>query len=202
MPAIFDAQLSEFGSYYLVTNIFLTEVKYVVPTGKYQPLPNSVALTLKNELNQGKLIKIEKDLIDNPKSKDIPLENFTIEEPKELEMKKSAQRAKVNSRFTAYAATLNALDIFDFFFITTKLNSMGYNVLDNENKEEVFLKIINTGNDDLITDLERFLETKDRFDKISKMRNGIKDYFREIDDCDTDEELEDVIKSNKGWLIN
>jgi hypothetical protein len=31
---------------------------------------------------------------------------------------------------------------------------------------------------------------------------GLKQYFREVNDCDTEEELEDVIKNNQGWLVN
>jgi len=199
---MFDAQLSEFGSYYLVTDIMLSEVKYVIPTEKYQALPTEVALKLKTEINAGNVVKIEKEFIDNPKSKDIPFDNFTIEEPVELEMKKSAVRAKANSRLSAYSATINALDIYDFFVITGKLTASGFNVLDEENKEEIFLEIINTGNENLISDLERFLETKDKLDKISKKHRGLIQYFKEVDECETEEELKDVIANNKGWLIN
>lgn len=199
---MFDAVLSEFGGFYLVKDVLLSDVKYIIPTDKYQALPTDVALKLKTEINAGNVVKIQKEYIDNPKSKDIPLDNFTIEKPVELEMMKSAQRAKVNSRFSAYAATLNALDIFDFFAITGKLTSMGFNVLDEANKEEIFLEIINTGDENIISDLERFLETKDKLDKISKKHRGVREYFREIDECETEEELQDVIASNKGWLIN
>jgi len=54
----------------------------------------------------------------------------------------------------------------------------------------------------LISDLERFLEVKDVFDNMMKKYRGLKQYFREIDECDTEEELEDVIKENQGWLVN
>ena len=201
MP-IFNAQLSEFGKVYVVNNIILSEAKYVLPTAKYVNLPNQVALMLKNQLNQGKFISIEKDFVDNPKSKDIPLENFKIQEPVDLEMKKSAVRGKVHQRINAYTALLTAYDIFEFFMITGKLNASGFNVMDNSNKEETYLKIIETGNEDLISDLERFLEIKDVFDQMMKKYRGLKQYFREISECDTEEELNEVVKSNKGWLIN
>ena len=31
MPAIFNAQLSEYGAYYQVNNVFFTEIKYILP---------------------------------------------------------------------------------------------------------------------------------------------------------------------------
>ena len=202
MPAIFNAQLSELGEVYQITNVILSEAKYVLPTAKYVALPNQVALTLKNELNQGKLISIEKDFIDNPKSKDIPLENFKIEKPNTLNQKKSAVRSKVNQRISAYTALLSAFDIFEFFMITGKLQAMGFNVMDDSNKETIYLAIIETGNEDLITDLERFLEIKDIFDRMMKKHRSIKQYFREIDECDSEDELDEVVKFNKGWLVN
>ena len=198
---MFSISLKEFGSFYFVADVVLSEVRYILP-GKYVKVPTRTALSLKNEIRNGKVIKIEKHLVENPRSQDIPFDDFIVEEPRELDLKKKAERVKVNSRLSAYAATLHSLDIFDFFVITGKLTSLGFNVMDESRKEDVFLEIINTGNEDLITDLERFLECKDKLDSISKKRRGIKEYLREVNECDTEEELEEVVKSNKGWLIN
>ncbi len=202
MPAIFNAQVSELGTVYLVTNVILSEAKYILPNAKYVALPNEVALTLKNQLNQGKIITIQKELVDNPKSKDIPIDDFVIEEATTLDQMKSAARAKVHQRVSAYTAMLTGFDILEFWMITGMLQASGYNVMNEANKEEVYLSIINTGDENLISDLERFLEVKDVFDKMMKKYRGLKQYFREIDDCDTIEELEDVQKNNQGWLVN
>lgn len=202
MPAIFNAQLSELGNVYQVVNVILTEAKYVLPNAKFVALPNAVALKLKNELNQGKYITVKKNFIDKPRSKDIPIGNFDITEPKDLEHKKSSARAKVHQRISGYTALLTSFDVFEFWMITNKLTAMGFNVMDVDKKEEVYLDIINTNNEDLISDLERFLEVKDIFDNMMKKYRGLKQYFKEIDECDTEEELDDVIKTNKGWLIN
>jgi hypothetical protein len=202
MTAIFDAQLTELGTVYLVNNVILSEAKYVLPNAKYVALPNEVALVLKNQLNQGKVISIVKELVDNPKSKDIPIEDFKIESAKTINQKKSAARARVHQRISAYTALLTAFDMFEFWIISARLQALGYNVMAEENKEEVYLNIINTGSEDLISDLERFLEVKDIFDNMMRKYRGLKQYFREINDCDTEEELEDVIKNNQGWLVN
>jgi hypothetical protein len=201
MPAIFNAQLSEVGKVYHVNNVILTEAKYVMPTAKYVALPNAVALVLKNQLNQGKLISIKKEYVDNPVSKDIPLENFEISEPKDLDMKKSSAKAKVHQRISAYTALLSAFDIFEFFTVTGKLHGLGFEIFNDSKKEEVYLSIIETGNEDLISDLERFLEIKDVFDRMMKKHRNVKQYFREIDDCDTEEELNEIVNHNKGWLV-
>jgi hypothetical protein len=202
MAAIFNAQLSEFGSHYKVVNVILSEAKYILPNAKFIALPNEVALMLKNQLNNGKVVSIDKELVDNPKSKDIPLDHFKIEEPNTLDLKKSATKARAQQRASAYSAMLTGFDILEFFMILGKFNSMGFPVMDENQKEEVFLNIINTGNEDLITDLERFLEIKDTFDKMMKKHRNIKQYFREVNECDTEEELQEVIDSNRGWLIN
>lgn len=202
MPSVFNAQLSELGEVYVVNNVILTEAKYVLPNAKFIALPNQTALTLKYELNNGKFITIDKDLVDNPKSKDIPISHFKITKPTDLHMKKSAARSRVHQRISAYTALLSAYDIFEFFMISGKLQALGFNVLDDSKKEETYLAIIETSNEDLITDLEKFLEIKDIFDKMMKKYRGLKQYFREIDECDDEDELEEVIKGNKGWLVN
>jgi hypothetical protein len=164
MPAVFNAQLSEVGGKYNVVNIIMSEAKYILPNAKYVALPNEVALRLKNELNQGKLIYIRKEFVDNPVSKDIPFEHFNIELPKELNQKKSAAKARVHQKISAYTSMLTAFDALEFWLISSKLTAMGFNVMDESNKEQTYLNIIQTGNEDLISDLERFLEVKDIFD--------------------------------------
>jgi hypothetical protein len=202
MPSVFNAQISEFGEFYQINNIIFSDAKYILPNAKYIALPNQVALKLKYELNNGKLITIKKELADNPKSKDIPLDDFEIKEPDTLAMKKSSVKAKAKQRISAYTALINAYDMFEFFIISAKLQAGGFNIFDPDKKEEVYLSIIETGNEYLISELERFLETKDTFEKMMRKYRNIKQYFREIDDAETDEELKDVIESNKGWLIN
>lgn len=202
MSSIFNAQLAEYGKYYRVVNVYLQEVQYILPNATYVALPNHVALILKNELNQGKSITIEKNLVDKRKSPDIPLEHFEIKQPETLEEKKSYLKSKVSQRISAYTALLSGLDLYEFFVVLTKLQSLGYNVLDEGNKESVYLDIINTGNEGLITDLEKFLELKDKFDNILKRYKGVKDYFREVDESENEEELDDVVEGWKGWLIN
>jgi hypothetical protein len=202
MPAIFNAQVSELGTVYQLNNVIFAEAKYVLPNAKYIALPTEVALKLKSELNQGRIITIKKELADNPEIKDIPFDSFKIESANTLDQKKSAVRAKVHQRVSGYTALLTGFDLLEFWMIASKLQANGYNVMADENKEEVYLSIINTGNEDLISDLERFLEVKDIFDNMMRKYRGLKQYFREVNDCDTEEELEDVVKNNQGWLVN
>jgi hypothetical protein len=201
MPAIFNAQVTELGEVYQLNNIIFVEAKYILPTAKYIDIPTEVALHLKNALNQGNIVTIKKELVDNPVSKDIPLENFSIEKAQTLDQKKSAARAKVHQRVSMYTSLLTGFDLLEFWMIASKLQAYGYNIMNEEGKEEVYLSIINTNNEDLISDLERFLEVKDVFDNMMKKYRGLKQYFREINDCDTEAELEDVQKT-RGWLIN
>jgi len=198
MPSIFNAQLTELGTVYMVNNVIMSEAKYVLPSAKYVDLPNETALKLKNDLNQGKVITI----IDEPLSKDIPYDHFKVEVAKTLNQKKSTARAKVYQRIHAYTALLTGYDILEFWMIVGKLQSYGYDIMNEANKEEVYLSIINSGNEDHITDLERFLEVKEVFDNMMKKYRDLKRYLRDINDCDTEQELAEVIQSNHGWMVN
>lgn len=196
MPSIFDAQLAEFGTKYQVTNVILQEAKYVLPNAKYVALPNEVALKLKNELNQGNIVTIEKKLVDSPESPDIPFDDFEIKKPDTLSQLKQVAKNKVTQRVSGFSALLNIYDVFEFFIVSARLQGLGFNVLDDSNKEETYIKIIDTGNEDLITDLERFLEVKDIFDRLVVKHRNTKQYFREIDECETVEELNEVVENN------
>lgn len=195
----FEAKVNLRGKDYMVTNVFMTDIKYVMPNDTFIPLPDEIALRIKNEVAQGKQVTVPKKLIDEKKN--LTLDDFEITSSHdEFGDQKRAFKAKANAKATAYTAMLSALDLYDFFILMTKLSSMGYNVLDEEKKEEVYLDIINTGKEELIDDLERFLEAKDKFDKISRFYNGLREYFREIDACVEPEELETVAREYNGWL--
>lgn len=200
--SIFNAQITELGNVYQVVNVFLTETKYFMPNAKFINLPSQVALKLKNELNQGKYITIKKEIVDGSNIKDIPLNYFKVENPNNLEQKKCAAKVKANSRISGYVAKLAIFDMFEFFFLVERLKSSGFDVLDEIKKEEVQLDIIGTQNEELISDLERFIELKSVYYKTIKKYRGLRQYLKEINDCETEEEIEDVIKSSKGWLVN
>jgi hypothetical protein len=203
MSAIFSAQLVERGGYYQVTNVYFKEIKFIIPEAKYVLLANEDALKLKNELNHGKFIKINKEFIDshNPDSP-CSIEQFKIVEPDSLQQKKAVEKARCNQRLAVSTAVLTAFEIFQFFVITSKMQTHGFNLFDDNNKEETYLNIINTGDEKLINELEKFLEIKDKFDRIVERHNFVNQYFTEIDDCDSEEELKEVIESNNGWLVS
>ena len=195
----FEAKLNLRGSNYIVENIFMRDIKFVMPHDTFIPVPDEFALRLKNEVMQGKKVTIPKKVAD--KKKQLIWEDFKITgKSTDLDEKKRALKARANSKTTAYTAMLSALDLYNFFMIMTRMASLGFNVLDEQNKEEVYLNIINTGDEHLIEDLELFLESKERFDKISRAYNGMRDYFREIDACTNAAELKEVADEYNGWL--
>lgn len=202
MSAIFNAQLIERGGYYQVSNVYFREIEFIIPSAKYALLGNETALRLKNDLNHGKFIKVDKKFVDSNKpDTPIPDDEFEIIDPDTLQQKKAVEMGRCNQRLAISTAVLTALEIFEFFIITSKLQSLGFNLFDSD-KEKIYLDIINTGDEDLITDLETFLETKDKFDNLMSRRNFINQYFTEINDCDSEKELKEVIESNNGWLVS
>lgn len=197
--SVFSARLAEYGGYYVVQNVIFTEVKYILPSAMYIPLGNEVALQVKNRLNQGKVIRLSKDKVER---KDLTIDDFDIIEADDFQTKKSALKAKANQRLSTYAATISALEIFGFFATAGKLIEQGYNVFDKDNQEDVYLKIVETADDDLIFDLEEFLEARDKYNEIWRKHRAVKEYFRELNSCETVEELDEVVEDNKGWLTD
>lgn len=195
--SIFTAKLSEFGEYFFVKAIFFEEVKFLMPSARYISLKNEVALKLKNELNQGKVIRLDKEKIDRT---DLKLEDFDIIKPDTLDLKKSSLKTRASQRLSSYTATISALEIFGLFATAGRLMEMGFNIFTTENKEEIYLKIVETADDNIISDLEDFLEARDKYNNIWRKYKSIKEYFREIDSAEDEEELKEIVKENKGWL--
>jgi hypothetical protein len=197
--ANFQAKVSKIGKLYYVTNVFMSEIRYIMPNDTFIDVSDEFALRLKNEVAHGKSVSIDAKSVESGKT--LTFEDFTIKKPKmKLEERKREVKAKANAGVLAYTAMLSALDMYDFFCLFTRLASMGYNVMDESRKEEVYLEIINTGDDNLIRDLEAFLEAKEKFDRISKAYNGLRDFFREVDSCTKVSEITKVVEEHSGWL--
>jgi hypothetical protein len=67
--------------------------------------------------------------------------------------------------------------------------------LTDENREETYLNIINTGDEQLINALERYIEIKDSMDKIFIVYRGTCDFLKRLSMTDSMEELNAIVKT-------
>jgi hypothetical protein len=84
------------------------------------------------------------------------------------------------------------LDFVSFMVLHNKFASRGIFITDN-NKEECYIKIIESGHDDLIVDLEKYIIYLDNIKDIEKYRN---EYQSIINNLQVLEDYNDEIKVN------
>jgi len=111
---------------------------------------------------------------------------ISLKEPKKVEIAKKARK-----KLEGVVNTSDLVYYVDFIDTNNILNSRGFFITD-DNKEEKYLEILETGDEDLIDTLEKFLISKDKLGPIKTARD---EFETIIDDLKyADENNEDDLK--------
>lgn len=89
----------------------------------------------------------------------------------------------------------------EYFECMSLLAAEGYHVTE-KNKDEMYLKIVNSGDQDLINILENLLYAKDFKKDIDAHTRKFLNAKRKINDCADEEEVADVLKETVGAVLN
>jgi len=85
--------------------------------------------------------------------------------------------------------SLSMFDFYGFSLINNNLIDRGY-VFTNDNREQKYLEIVNTGDQDLIDALDIYLTIRDRLDEHHTMYKQYRDFWLALKDMTTVEEME------------
>jgi hypothetical protein len=93
---------------------------------------------------------------------------FLIVEPgtDELQSHKDAVIVKIRSMITPVITKISSLTMYGFIVLNNDLSSNGY-FITNQNREEKYLEILETGDESLIAKLEEYLNYKDEIENVS-----------------------------------
>jgi len=87
---------------------------------------------------------------------------------------------------------VGAINYFDYLTVFSKLASLGYFITD-DNREEKYLEIIETGDEELISDLELYLESMDKLSHISYTYHKTRKFEKDALNCKNKEELDALV---------
>lgn len=100
---------------------------------------------------------------------------------------------------------LHLMDIVDFMMLHDKFASKGI-FITQDNREEKYIEIIQTGDQDMIDDLERYIGYLDR---LTELRTKIDTYndiiqeLKEVSDPNSEEEVNNIVKDYlKKWFTH
>jgi hypothetical protein len=146
-------------------------------------------------LDKNKLV-IEEDKLEQM----VTLEDFKVVDADSIEEIKRAKLKELHSRMNEKMAVVSGLKLYSFFSDMVRLAAHGYFITD-ENREEVYLKIIDTADEDLIQCLETYLDSKDSIDQVTNFHRNSRTFITKLNMAETDEEIEKVIEEYEKFRI-
>lgn len=113
---------------------------------------------------------------------------------KKLEEKKHEATQELFSKLNLLFLGMNFMEIYDFMMINNHFNAAGIYIY-SKNREEEYLKIIETGDEDLIRKLEIYLERMDTLDGINLKYKKVRDTLNKIQDATTIKQVKVLLDS-------
>lgn len=108
-----------------------------------------------------------------------------------------ACRLKARGIFGDELLTFHLLDFVSFLAINNKFLSKGFYITD-ENREEMYIKVIETGDNQLISDLETFINLRDSIKILETKRNEFNDIvngLRNLPDYNDTDKVNKIVEN-------
>ena len=182
MAAVIDC-----GKYYEVEYLTSSYNKDFETNKKFLGLSVFAAKEIKKALAENKIVRIVSDY----SNIDVQPHDLMIVEPDidDIEQLKMVYLKKARQMVTHQQANVSGLMMYQFININNILCDKGYFIHD-DNKEEVYLQILETGDEKLIDKLEEFLNARDIIDRSSFLEEKYYTFFNDMKNSDTNEEVE------------
>jgi len=112
---------------------------------------------------------------------------ITIGEEDDIANHRNAALAKVRMLANPTLASIAGLTMYGFIVLNNDLVNAGY-AITNDNREEKYLAILETGDEELINKLEDYLNYKDEIERVAQLERKFSKYVTEINNAP----LEDI----------
>jgi hypothetical protein len=161
------------------------------PDHTYVGVSEPIAQQILREIDKGNMVQYPKT-----KKKSLKLIDFLIEvDPASgFGKRKNDEIANYRHMINRLFLNMNLMDMYDFMMIQNRFNSLGHFITE-DNKEEVYLAIINDGDESLITDLENYLTAMEELNAINKRYKKFRGAIHKIVEAKDEEDLDSVIDS-------
>jgi len=181
---IYDVtEVKDLGGSYRAISVGKSDMAFIEPGRNHIKISALCAEKIREELKKGSEVLIPKGV----EREIIPMD-LIINETDPLTVAKGVAIAKIRSKVDGHMAAFSALEFYRFFVIHMRLLDRGFFITD-ENREEQYLKIIDTENDQLISELETYLELRDRASSVSWVYTKYEDSSRAIESATAGKEI-------------
>lgn len=189
---IYDlAIVQDRGTHWIVTNVTKNTLDNRADREESYLKINSAAFEIiKSAITSNKVAKIQKTLVADEV---MPWEVEVIDlgETDALQESRNAAITKVRMLVTPEMSKASGLALYGFIILNNDLASAGY-FITNENREEKYLEILETGDEKLIAKLEDYLNYKDEIEAVAQLERKFSAFRNEIRSAATVEEVKKI----------
>jgi len=155
------------GTSYRVEDVQFLNIKDGV-ANTYLTCGDNLSISLKRNLIAGKTITIPINIVTTKGQGNLTIDDFKIETPSDLDEYKNKKNQQLQNIFSFHLANFGGMALFNLVNSFSILASNGYFITE-ANREQKYLDIINTGNKDLISALEDYLNHLDQVTPVAAM---------------------------------
>jgi hypothetical protein len=195
---IYDiAVVEDQGTYWKINNLVQNTMENLAnSTEKTLRLSYMANELIKEAMLSGKVVHVPKE---NLRSVEVLPGDFTIIEPSEedkLQATKDAVNARVRMLITPTLTKISGITLYGFMVLNNDLANAGY-FITNENREEKYLEILETGDEKLIAKLEDYLNYKDEIESVAFLERDFSAFRKEVKQSNS---VDEVVKLQDDFL--
>lgn len=172
------AMVEDCGSHWLVKGTTYNTLDNIVNHNEsYLNLSHMAYKIIDKGIQDNKEVRISKTL---SASEVMPVDVQIVHEGiDDIDAARNAALTKVRSLVTPEMTKESGFTLYNFIMKNNFLASKGYFITD-ENREEKYIEIIETGDMDLIEQLESFLESKDALERANAMHKKLEKFKKDL----------------------
>ena len=190
---IYDlAVVEDRGSYWKVNNLVQNTMDALADKNeKLVKLSYMAHQLMKDAILEGKAVHIPKASMRSIEVLPGDFEIIELTNQNELESTKRASIVKVRMLVQPILAKISGFAMYGFITLNNDLSASGY-FITNDNREEKYLAILETGDEKLIAKLEDYLNYKDELEETASLERKFAKYQKEMKNLTTIEEVKSL----------
>jgi hypothetical protein len=185
------AVVEDRGPYWQVTNITKNTLDNLANREeKLLKLSYMSYIQIEDALMNNKIVRIKKSMMTDEV---LPGEFEVVDlgETDFLQEVRNATISKIRMLVTPDLAKISGFALYGFIILNNDLSNAGY-FITNENREEKYLEILETGNEKLISKLEDYLNYKDEIEAVAQLERKFAAFRNEVRVAATPEEISEI----------
>ncbi len=183
------AQVIEHEKYYEIEKVIENRMKKFADKSNNQLGLNDLTAHLIETKGQEFVIRIVKDFKGQEVMPyDLLILNKEMMNTNNLEFIRTLYIQKARMQTTLEQSIISGIHLYDYININNILNDKGYHIHD-DNKEEKYLEILETGDEDLIDKLEIYLNARDIVSRSSFVEHLYLKLYTNMKESESEEEI-------------